>query len=359
MNLEDLGLTKIRMATDADNHLPSFDYTKLTALNTCPRWGLVRYDQHKVMPGEGRAMPLELGSAAHDCFAAVRLYELLVHGPSIYGDEVLTAAYAHGKKLFGADRFLEMMKFLNSNEDANTQLRSFVISCAESSGFYDDPEDRRRTMSNLINSLMAYIDRIEVGTRIPYFNADTGVIGIETPINLVVSFSDGILVRFVGRMDGLTWNSNRTKLAVEENKTASRLDRSWQDSFILNHQPTGYCVAASTITGIEVEDAIIRGMMVPLPKTYDLGGIVNLPVDRDNLRKLEWLRWVHQTLTTQYFPYKDDFLNAPEYTHSCNRYFRSCAFIPLCAMAEPEERELTFSQMITSEWSPLHERNDG
>src|ERR1044072_1768379 len=70
----------IRLTTEeekADPSIPAFDYTKLTALNTCPRWGLIRYDQHKKMPGNSREMSLELGSAAHQAFAAIRWFELL------------------------------------------------------------------------------------------------------------------------------------------------------------------------------------------------------------------------------------------------------------------------------------------
>src|SRR3954469_22978120 len=66
--------------------IPAFDFTKLNALNTCPRYGLIRYDQHKRMPSEDRNTALEMGSAAHECFAAIRYFELLEYGPAFYGD---------------------------------------------------------------------------------------------------------------------------------------------------------------------------------------------------------------------------------------------------------------------------------
>ena len=64
-----------RMATDEDKHLPTYDHTKLSAINTCPTWGILRYTHHKKMPGSSRAMALAAGSAAHDAFSAVRLYQ--------------------------------------------------------------------------------------------------------------------------------------------------------------------------------------------------------------------------------------------------------------------------------------------
>ena len=63
-----------RMATDEDKHLPTYDHTKLSAINTCPTWGILRYTHHKKMPGSSRAMALDAGSAAHEAFSAVRLY---------------------------------------------------------------------------------------------------------------------------------------------------------------------------------------------------------------------------------------------------------------------------------------------
>jgi hypothetical protein len=68
----------LRLTTDADMHLPAYDNTKLVAINTCPTWGILRYSMHKTMsaPGVTRAMALEMGSAAHEVFAAVRLWQI-------------------------------------------------------------------------------------------------------------------------------------------------------------------------------------------------------------------------------------------------------------------------------------------
>ena len=65
------------MATEADAWLPTYDHTKLSAINTCPTWGIVRYDMHLRMPGQGRALALEAGTAMHECFAFIRLVTLL------------------------------------------------------------------------------------------------------------------------------------------------------------------------------------------------------------------------------------------------------------------------------------------
>lgn len=360
----------LNITTDEDRNDPSipvFDYTKLTALNTCPRWGLVRYDQHKRMPGEGRSMALEAGSASHECYSAIRFFELLEYGREKYGEQFDAAVVDDaGRKLLGNERYDTIKSLSTSAEDVRRRVNSVAIYTANTSGFYDDPSDRRRTLSNMEASLIAYIDRLELGSRIPYVNWETGFVGIEVPFDVTLTFVgvsfdgghtvDDVKIRYIGRIDGIHYNEAMDDIEIEENKTASRLDNSWQEEKIMTHQVTGYCIASSCVLDRRVDKAVVRGMMIPLPRSYDLGGVVNLPVDRDDRRFQEWFKWVWHTYTTQYLPYKDNPLDAPEYTHSCNRYFRPCSFIPLCAMAEPEERELTFSQMVHDEWSPLDER---
>jgi hypothetical protein len=349
-----------------DPSIPAFDYTTLTALNTCPRFGLVRYVYNKAMPHNSRSMALELGSAAHQCFAAIRLFEAMEHYPydNEEEDRIHFSIQDYGVRLFGAERMERFMQIWCSEEDTRRRVNAIALYIANTSGFYDDPGDRRRTLSNLETSLIAYIDRLELGSRIPVVR--DGLIGIEVPFDLLLTFThehandydlrDPIetKIRYIGRMDGLV--HTKYGIEVEENKTASRLDQSWMNSFLISHQVTGYCVAASTLLREPVKECMVRGMMVPLPKTYDLGGIANVSVSRDSDRIAEWYRWIWDTVSHQYLPYKDDPLSAPEYSHSCNRYFSSCSFIPLCAMASREERLRTFNAMVTDRWSPLDEQ---
>ena len=60
-----------RMTTDEDKEtLTPYDHTKLSNINTCPTWGILRYSLHKTMGGHGREMALEAGAAAHEAFAS-------------------------------------------------------------------------------------------------------------------------------------------------------------------------------------------------------------------------------------------------------------------------------------------------
>ena len=55
------------MTSDEDKEkYNAYDHTKLSAINTCPTWGILRYTMHKTMGGSSRAMALEAGGAAHE-----------------------------------------------------------------------------------------------------------------------------------------------------------------------------------------------------------------------------------------------------------------------------------------------------
>lgn len=355
-----------RLTTEADMHLEAYDNTRLVAINTCPTWGILRYGMHKSMTGPGsRQMALEMGSAAHEVFAAVRLWQLrkyqCLHDLSDF----------HGPRLFGASRYEAMLAAVDGREDDRAQSLAFCLSALETSGFYDDPSDRRRTYTNLEEGCIAYIDRWD-WNRMPVWVRDEtdphSDIGIELPFDVVLSFvySDSgstvrdstesyakheVSYRFIGKADGL--HVRDSSLYLHENKTAARLDEAWRQSFLLSSQITGYCFSLSLWAGASIENAEIFGLSIPLPKNYDFGGIVREAVTRQRHHFEHWFSWFLHTVQLEQ-SYKDDPIHAPRYTHSCNRYFRPCSMIPFCDSDE-EEQVRILEEMYHDQWSPLHE----
>src|SRR5690554_676087 len=133
--------------TGSVNDLPTFDNTKLVAINTCPLWGIVRYTHHKTLGGSGRAMALEAGGAAHEVFAAHRLYYFREFGAGFYGEEadcVLASATRAGERIFGKQRHDAMLAAVDEREDFRTRCQQFALTALYNCGFYDDPGDRRR-----------------------------------------------------------------------------------------------------------------------------------------------------------------------------------------------------------------------
>lgn len=337
-----------RIATEDDQHLPSFDNTKLVAINTCPTWGVLRYVQHKAMPGTGRAMALEAGSVSHEVFAAVRLYQLR------YSQNLPAHFEHHGQRIFGFDRWKKMTTWLDTEEDDRRKCLNFCLEALHSSDFYDDPQDKRRTVSNIEEACIAYIDRYDFENR-PVWVEDTlnpkSRVGIELSFNIVVTF-DATSYRFTGRIDGIH-EHGEGKLGIHENKTAARLDEAWRQSFMMSFQITGYMIGTSLLINSPVREGFVKGMAIPLPRTYDFGGIVNEFVSRTDQDFAHWFKWFWHT-TRIYEQHKDDPISAPRYTHSCNRYFRPCSFIPFCASTD-EERLQILNEMVDDEWNPLHE----
>jgi hypothetical protein len=347
------------MATADDVHLETYDHTKLSAVNTCPTYGILRYQLHKQMPSEGRAMALEAGSAMHECFSFIRLVSLMQQHDARPAFQ--DALWDHQMmRLFGAERMVYINNALEMCIDKIDVAKTGGLAVLETSGFYDDPRDKRRTLSNLEECLYAYVNRWRWDHPVWMRDVDNPLsdVGIEIPFDLVVDISGLPIIpkahmefRLTGRIDGIHYNT-RNELSIHDNKTASRLGDAWSNSFLLSHQITGYCIAAATFIQEPVNKAEVLGLAIPLPRTYDLGGYVREVVPRYDYHYARWIDWLVHTiqLTRQYAGNPFD---APKYTHSCNRYFRPCSMIPFCD-ADDEEQHRIVNDMVDNEWSPLN-----
>lgn len=344
---------EFRLATEQDADLEAYDHTKLSAINTCPTYGILRYVMHKKMSAEGRSMPLEAGSAMHECFAFIRLVTLIEQRKD-QPDLCDKLWYYHGTRLFGADRLTHIDQVIQEAGDVIDVAKRGSIAVLDTSGFYDDPRDRRRTLSNLEEAIYVYINRwrwdFPIWMRDP---ADpTSDIGIEIPFDLVVTIGGKVdmTFRLTGRMDGIHYDT-KGELFIADNKTASRLNDAWSQMFLLSHQITGYCIAATVFTQRPVHKADILGLAIPQPKTYDFGGWTRETVYRRDHHYKQWLAWLVYTVALAR-EYDLDPYNAPKFTHSCSRYFRPCIFVPFCDSDEEEQHRIV-DEMVTEEWSPL------
>lgn len=341
-----------QLTTSADLHLPTYDNTKLVAMGTCPVWGVVRYQMHKRMPGSTRNLPLECGKAMHEAFAWVRLCTLMAqeHG----GVAASGSTFYHGTRLFG-DRLEHIVKEAGGPTDLIDYTKRGAIAVLDTSGYYDEPRDKRRTLVNMEEAILHYIDRWRwdhvVWQRDP--SDPTSDVGIEWPFDIVVQIGE-MRFRHTGRIDGIHWQHD--KLVVHDNKTASRLNDAWEMSFATSSQVTAYCVAASVYTQHVVSTADILGLAIPLPKSYDYGGYVRTTAARENHHYRRWLSWLRETVQL-YERYADDPYGAPMFTHSCNRYFRPCSLIPFCDADDDEQRRIV-AELVHDEWSPLDDSTE-
>ncbi len=340
---------QIRAATPDDHSLPTFDFTKFTAINTCPTWGLIRYERHLTLPRAGRKMALEIGSAAHEVFAAAR-YVTLFEG------DHHDLSVENANKAFGIERVSDALVHFNSSEPLDYRRRNFCLAILDSGSFYDDPGDRRRTRQNLSDACEAYLQNYNYEAWQPVVLPELGFVGAEIPFDLVVEH-DGRKFRFIGRIDGLIDNKKFREIEVHENKTGARINDAWAQSFHMSHQVTGYLVAATHILQREefISSAIVHGLQIPLPRNFEYGGIATERVTRNDDQFRRWIDWTFHTLDI-FEQYKDDPLEAPKYTHSCNRYFQPCSMIPFCSSSREEQLQIMESEYVVDEWSPLHEQ---
>lgn len=328
-----------------------YDYTKLTAMNTCPTWGTLRYGLHKTeipLDQGGRNLAIECGSACHDFFAALRWWHLLEQHGTLDVEDIWHEMTKH----FGKER-VESMCSVPQDSDRVNNAQLFALDALHSSGYYDDPSDRRRTMSNMESSCLVYADN--------YFKRDMPVfvkgdlIGIEIPFVLEVSVHDEILedmpplrAYYCGRIDGV--HKYGPDIIVAENKTASRISDVWRMAFAVNHQITGYTIAASVLFGENITSAAVMGVQVPLPKSmYD--GLAFEFVTRSESDRIRWCEWFFHSVAS-YEAYVARPTHAPRYPHSCNRYFSACQFIPYCTLPR-DEQQRAIEGMHVNEWSPL------
>lgn len=264
---------------------------------------------------------------------------------------------AHGEKLFGKTRWESMLAQPQDAEPLSNAI-NFAMDALHTSGYFDDPNDKKRTMANMEVACITYAHRY-FQSELPIYVKDD-FIGVEIPFVIEItrigkSPSRSAHVQpyqvkyyYCGRIDGV--HNYGGSVTAGENKTASRPDAVWRSSFHMSSQVTGYNIALSAMLGSEISDALIMGVQIPVPTRDIYSGIAFEPVRRTLDDKIRWFEWFFHGVGV-YETYTDPTL-APRYTHSCNRYFSICQFLPFCTMTRDEQREM-LDGMRTEEWSPL------
>lgn len=339
-----------------------YDNTKLVAVNTCPTYGVLRYAHHRTEHSiGGRNLAIECGSACHEYFAAIRMWTLIYSNKWIddptFSDKKF---HMHGIRLFGADRWKEMCD-VPQDGDPISNAHNFAAVALHTSGYYNDPSDNKRTIENMEVACITYTHRYFQSDLPVYVNGD--FIGVEVPFVVEITrIDDGKYQEnpanganavvdtyyYCGRIDGV--HHYGSTLTSGENKTASRPDAVWRSSFHMSSQVTGYNIALSAILEQELSDSLIMGLQIPVPTRDIYSGVAFESVSRTLDDKLRWFEWFfHSVGVYESFP---DPTSAPRYTHSCNRYFSICQFLPFCTMTRADQKE-AIEQMRVEEWSPL------
>lgn len=374
MHIEEI--TNIKVDTwNNQYNLKGYDFSMMNSINTCPMYGITRYVHNKVFTVNEREMALECGELCHNCFAVYRAYSIYLRGVKEDNTTLMNIGIKH------ICRFIQEVLMDVDEEKAKvicdelidqaiskvtpvakyTIFSDFLI---DNSGYYDDPDDKKRTIDNIKASLLAYLSNfLELIIDEPVWIADeTDIntkVGIEIPFDVLVDINYIVNgeehtqpIHFIGKLDGIHVRKDGS-LIIHENKTASRLDDSWVGQWYNSHQVTGYCLAGSYFTEQNCLQARILGMQIPVPK-YSGYSYRTERVDRETHYFEDWARWIltnHQLIEE----YKDTPEIAPKNTHACCKYYKQCAFTYLCVNSSQERKRIIEEEMIEHEWSPLDE----
>jgi hypothetical protein len=344
---------RARMTTPEDMAAGYYtaDYTQLNAIATCPTHGLVRYTHSKTFDASERAMALEAGSVVHECVAAMSVLQLRHQGLNDHANVVMKREFST------LDRHLEIFKPLDRRESIVHHLQQTVERTIATSNFYDDPDDPKRSISVIENTVREYVNRMP-WTKEPIWVADeadpTKPIGVEMNVDMIVEYDPALPpIRYIGRADRLQWtNEDKQAIRIVDIKTTSmNMEASWEAGFTLSYQFTGYAVFAALLTGHPVWHCGVHGLRLPIPVRSPMNGIRIIKFDRGEHHIEQWRQWIGFCVATKNM-YVDEAWNAPKFTHSCNRFFRPCPLLPLCDQSAADAEQI-FNEMEVKEWNPI------
>lgn len=331
-----------------------YDFSTMNVVDGCAVRGIIQnvLGKHFDEPQQ-RNMALECGDLCHKCFAMLRA--LTIDDANVqlkYLQQAIPTATVEDLNKLKAESETQLTPV--------SKKMVFVDYILQNEGYYDDENDKKRTLANIRNTLLAYVANFnELVSNEPVYNNNTFV-GIELPFDFVVkieyTFNEQNDVRcksfrFIGKIDGLHVFKDGT-LILHENKTASRLDDSWLGQWETSHQITGYCLIAQAITGLNCNKARVIGAQIPVPKMSGYSYRAER-VDREEFCFENWARWV-LTVLDVIEKYKDCPHLAPMSTKNCSAYYSKCALMPLCVLSKEEKLE-TINNMVVDKWSPLDE----
>lgn len=346
----------VRKTTDAEHNsgMPYLTSSMIEAVNTCPRWGIVRNIQRRSFTSGFRQMALEAGSFMHDIFAAFNFWHLAQshHDHAVY----------HAEQLFGKDRFeaINFTQYVNTDLDPLTALDQLAYVMSATSDFYDDPNDRNRTLANLefaASQLAVYY--LTNHLRFPILVTDdrdpTRPVGIEQSLDVVFEcvLEDGevVPIRFIGLADVVYRNRDTQRVTLGEYKTTSGMNDAWHEAFRTRHQITAYngALAAYYSDGVSF-NTILTGSAIPVRKTTSPVEHFTVSRDEESVKDFLTTALFTQDVISKYN--NETVVDAPMFTHSCNRYFRPCSLLDFCTATSDDRRVMWENMEVETQLSP-------
>lgn len=313
------------------------DHSVANSMHSCPKYAMLRYINGMVMEGMGRAMSLEAGSALHRAFAFHRLWWMWNHPAT--GPVFKKRINLMGQRIFGVENdegmWPDMRRFLAKDKEQG------VLHALYTSGFYDEPSDKVRTMSNLEEALLYYVMQYDIEEYPPF--------EVEVALPFGVEWDSGERLIYLGRADAVC--SDGKDIIVEDNKSSTQVGaKGWEHQWHVSHQLTGYMIGASLKYNKPVRRARILGLKTKLPVKATSDSFMAIPTSRNDLQIEAFFQWLLDAWR-KVLRFKDKPFDATMYTSNCYMYFTPCMFIPVCTS---DNRPTDWTGFEHNPWHPTH-----
>lgn len=285
-------------------------------------------------------------------FAAVRIWQL------IWIQKLPKHGEFTGNRIFGKKRWKACVDACTENpkKSPRDHLMELCFEVLHSAEWEDSPSDKTRTMSNMELATIVYIDeRLPHMENWPIYVEDKKnpgcMVGIEQVFDVVLLYSDGKEIRYIGTIDGLIHKASVEgwPLFLDENKTAARLEQSWRSKFELAHQVTGYSASSTAVFGFTVYQSRVTGLKLKPNGKEDIYPCE--PMERTEDMFQHWATWIRNNVEL-YEKFKDNWEHAERRTTACIRFFRTCALLPFCCDTAEGRRVAWTDLMVEADQSP-------
>jgi hypothetical protein len=352
---DDLWSVRPTTPDEIANNIPYVTSSMIEAVNTCPKWGIIHNVHNRHFVTGYRQMALEAGSLMHDILAVLNFYQVGIV------QQLPDHMRHHAQNHLGKDRWsyitTQDKPFAATTEQLT--LERLMYNAIASSDYYDDPNDKVRTLSNLEHcglELVTYWLMNFNNKNIYVSNPDnpTAPIGIEMSLDVVFSWQ-GHSLRFIGMIDSLFKHAVTGRVTPGDYKTTANMNDAWREALKTRHQFSAYWGALHAyFEPSDISDNfLVIGTSIPVRKTSMPN--IHLPIYRDYYTVLDFLKTAMFSLDI-IDRFRDIPTQAPMFTHSCSRYFRPCSLIDLCA-SSPDDQEVMFDQMkIAPTLSPSEQK---
>ncbi len=349
-----LTLQSVRPTREDELHIkPYVTSSMIEAVVTCPKYGIIYNVQRKRFVTGYRQMALDAGSLMHEVFSIFNLFQVAQN------QGLFDHAMYHGEQLFPGGRFdaINFDAIVKSSLTDIRKLEKLAYAVIGSSEYYDDPNDKIRTVANLEHCAITLAEYFLMNhTAFPIYIANkddpTAEIGIEKSIDVVFTVANEFNmtqdVRVIGLLDVLYQNSEG-KVTLGEYKTTSNMSDAWRNQFALRAQQSAYIGALHAYFDNISEDLILTGSTIPVRKTTV--SVQHFTVERTHQHVLEFLQTAMFAIDL-INQHKDNAHNAPMFTHSCNRYFNTCALFDLCTADKADQAIMLENMKVSDDMSP-------